>query len=92
MLISVKNNYGLLKVFLFYDIIYQFANVFSEQNLRVLIIIGFYLESSSNIRYINVEKKVTSPKLEHSNIKIILFCNHKVNRATLTYVFLSKKI
>lgn len=61
MLISVKKNKrNLLKAFSFYDIIYQVANIFSEQNLRVLIITSYYLGASSDIRYINVEKNYFS--------------------------------
>lgn len=86
MLISViKSKCNLLKVFSFYDIIYQVADVFSEQNLRVLIITSYYLGVSSDIRYMNVEK-MTSTNVEHSNIQIILFCSCKINRACLTHV------
>lgn len=61
MLISVKKkSCGFLKVFSFYNIIYQFANVFCKQNLRVSIIASFYLGASSNIKYINVEKSYFS--------------------------------
>lgn len=61
MLISIeKNNCGFLKVFSFYGVIYQFVNVFSEQKLRVLILTGFYLGASSDVRHINVEKSYFS--------------------------------
>lgn len=61
MLVSVKkNNSGLLKVFSFYGIVYQFVNVSCEQNWRVLILTGFYLGASSDVRHINVEKSYFS--------------------------------
>lgn len=61
MLIPVKKNEcNLVKLFSFYDTIYQVANVSSEQNLRVLNITSYYLGASSDIRYINVEKNYFS--------------------------------
>lgn len=52
MLISAKNC-GLLKI-LFYGIIHQLANVFSEQNSKVFIKTGFESNTSVDIKYINV--------------------------------------